>query len=87
MKILYHKRFIKRTRKCTKADRELLAKKIELFCINPFDISFRNHQLHGKYIGHKSIDIKGNLLALYVEIDKETIEFRYLGTHHELYGS
>ena len=31
--------------------------------------------------------IKGDLMALYVELDMETAEFHYLGTHHELYGS
>ena len=87
MKIFYHKRFLKRLKKCSSPERELVAQKVEVFSDNPFDITLRNHQLHHPYAGHRSIDIKGDLVALYAQINTETAEFRYLGTHHELYGS
>ena len=87
MKIYYHKRFLKRLKKCSSSERELVAQKVEVFSGNPFDVTLRNHPLHFPYSGHRSIDIKRDLMALYVELDMETAEFHYLGTHHELYGS
>ena len=87
MKVFYHKRFLKRLKKCPPHERELVAQKIELFSATPFDITLRNHQLHAPYEGYRSIDIKGDLLALYAQTNARLAEFRYLGTHHELYGS
>ena len=72
--------------KLSKKDRELIAQKIELFADHPFDQTLRNHALEGKYSGYRSIDIKGNLLALYRKEDASISRFCFLGTHHELYG-
>ncbi len=87
MKILYHKRFLKRLRKCSPVERELVAKKIELFADNPLDPTLRNHELHAPYSDYRSIDVRGDLLALYTHINQGLVEFGYLGTHHELYGT
>ena len=86
MIIFYHARFLKRAQRLSKTDRELLAQKIELFGVDPFHQTLRNHSLHGEYDGYRSIDIKGNLLALYREEKSGTARFCYLGTHPELYG-
>lgn len=86
MTILYHTRFEKRVKKLSRSDVESLADKIEMFADDPFNIIFRNHALHGIYDGYRSIDIKGNLLALYKEERPDVVRFCYLGTHHELYG-
>ena len=39
--------------------------RIEVFQANPFDQALRNHALRGKYLGYRSIDITGDLRALY----------------------
>ena len=86
MIILYHIRFEKRAKKLSRSDRELLAQKIEIFADDPNDRTLRNHALQGKYFGYRSIDVKGDLSALYCEVESGIIRFCYLGTHHELYG-
>lgn len=35
---------------------------------------------------YRSIDVTGDIRAIYKTIDEYTIEFAYIGTHHELYG-
>ena len=60
--------------------------KLVLFLNEPFNITLRSHPLEGGYKGYRSINIKGDLLALYREVDSATVQFRYLGTHHELDG-
>jgi len=59
--------------------------KLELFRVNPFDVTLRNHALKGKYLGYRSIDISGDVRALYtVKGDIVTI-FAFIGTHSQLY--
>ena len=87
MIILFHKRFIKKHEKLHPKEKELVAQKIEIFGVDPFNETLRNHALHGKYAGYRSIDIKSDLLALYREESPDVARFCYLGTHHELYGS
>ena len=86
MIIFYHTRFEKRVKKLSRRDKELLAQTIELFAKRPLDRMLRNHALHGKYTGYRSIDVKGDLSALYKEETPGVFRFCYLGTHHELYG-
>ncbi len=44
-----------------------------------------NHKLQGKYKGCKSINITGDIRALYEEKDGGDLLFFALGTHSELY--
>ena len=39
--------------------------RLELFRIDPFEATLRNHALKGKYLGYRSIDIGGDIRALY----------------------
>lgn len=60
-------------------------KKIEIFRISPFDVSLRNHALKGKYLGYRSIDITGDIRALYTVKGDVVIIFGFIGTHSQLY--
>lgn len=59
--------------------------KIEIFKINPFDTNLRNHALKGKYLGYRSIDITGDLRALYTVKGNTIVIFGFIGTHGQLY--
>jgi addiction module RelE/StbE family toxin len=59
--------------------------RIELFITNPFDVSLRNHALKGKYLGYRSIDISGDVRALYTVRGDTIIIFGFIGTHSQLY--
>lgn len=60
-------------------------RRIELFEANPFAISLRNHGLKGKYLGYRSIDITGDVRALYTTQGDTIIIFGFIGTHSQLY--
>lgn len=59
--------------------------RIELFKANPFDTTLRNHALKGRYLGFRSIDITGNVRALYTTQGDKIIIFAFIGTHSQLY--
>lgn len=59
--------------------------RITVFKTNPFDISLRNHALKGKYLGYRSIDITGDVRALYTTQGDTVILFGFIGTHSQLY--
>lgn len=42
--------------------------------------------LSGNYSGFHSINITGDIRALYEEIDGSYVIFEFIGTHSELYG-
>jgi len=59
--------------------------RIEVFKANPFDTKLRNHALKGKYLGYRSIDITGDIRALYIIQGDTAIIFGFIGTHSQLY--
>jgi addiction module RelE/StbE family toxin len=61
-------------------------KRVEIFKVNPFDTRLRNHTLKGKYLGYRSIDIRGDVRALYTTQGDTIIIFGFVGTHSQLYG-
>lgn len=58
---------------------------VGIFVKNPFDKRLRNHALKGKYIGYRSIDITGDVRALYTVKDDKIILFGFIGSHSQLY--
>ena len=60
-------------------------RRLELFKANPFDVSLRNHALKGKYLGYRSIDVKGDVRAIYTTKGNTIIIFGFIGTHSQLY--
>ena len=60
--------------------------RIQIFIWDPFDSVLHNHALGGKWSGYRSINIGGDLRAIYEPIDAEMAFFVRLGTHSELFG-
>jgi addiction module RelE/StbE family toxin len=60
--------------------------RLEVFYGDPFEPSLRNHPLKGKYLGYRSIDITGNVRALYTVKGDVVIIFGFIGTHSQLYS-
>ena len=60
--------------------------RVEIFKANPFDVRLRNHALRGKYLGYRSIDVRGDVRALYTTQGDTIILFGFVGTHSQLYG-
>jgi addiction module RelE/StbE family toxin len=83
--IAYSKSFIKQAKLLNAATRQKLLQRIELFSNNPLDPVLRNHPLKGKYKDYRSIDVTGDIRALYLARGTEAI-FDAVGTHSQLYG-
>jgi addiction module RelE/StbE family toxin len=56
-----------------------------MIMINPYHPTLKNHQLHGDYLGYKSVNITGDVRAIFKQTD-DSILLVDIGTHSELYG-
>ena len=77
----FDKQFVKLDAK----NKQKFKMRLSLFKNNPFDITLRNHALKGKYLGYRSIDITGDIRALYTVKGNTVIIFGFIGTHSQLY--
>ncbi len=60
---------------------------VGLFLKQAFHPLLHTHPLQGKYDGYWSINVGGDLRALYKYETSDSIVFSRIGTHHELFGS
>ena len=60
-------------------------KRLELFVCDPFNPQLSNHALKGKYLGYRSIDITGDIRALYTVRGNTVLIFAFIGSHSQLY--
>jgi len=85
MEIDYSPTFIKRLKKTPKKISVAFRHRLDLFIKDRYTPILNNHQLSGKYLGFKSINVTGDWRAIYQEIDKDAVYFVELGTHNQLY--
>lgn len=88
--MLYHqieftRSFIKQFKKLRNSQQERFYERLEVFKKNPQDRVLRDHALKGKYKGYRSIDIEGDLRALYYVKGDVIVVFAIIGTHSQLY--
>ena len=87
MKVVFHARFKKGYRKLKKNEQERFDSRLKIFLDNAFHPVLKNHPLHGRYNGCRSINIGGDLRAVYEIADNDTAYFLVLDTHSKLYSS
>ncbi|MBU2632729.1 type II toxin-antitoxin system YafQ family toxin [Patescibacteria group bacterium] len=60
---------------------------LKKFINNPMDHELRNHPLHEKLEGFRSVDVTSDWRAIYKEENQDEIVFYFvaLGTHSQLY--
>lgn len=85
MTVGYSKNFIKQAKKLNPKLRQRLQERVRVFIDNPLHPELRNHQLKGKYKEYRSINVTGDVRALYVQQGSEAI-FDIVGTHGQLYS-
>ena len=85
MDVSYSRNFIKKSKKLSPELRKRLYERVSIFSDNQLNPILRNHALKGKYKNYRSIDITGDVRALYLQKDDEAI-FDNIGTHSQLYG-
>ena len=86
MKAKFHKTFAKQIGKHSPKVQTAFQKRLALFLNNPFHKFLSNHALTGRWAGYRSINISGDLRAIYELLDEETAFFVAFGTHSQLYG-
>ena len=86
MKISYSKNFVKQYSKQSSKIKEKFIQKQYVFVDNVFNSLLNNHSLHGEYAGCRSINITGDIRAVFEEINSDYFEFIAIGTHSELFS-
>ncbi len=85
MKIRFHKNFDKQYKKLTKQQQEKTRERLEVFLDNSFNPILNNHPLKGKYTDYRSINITGNIRAIYKFITEQECVFVAIDSHSNLY--
>ena len=88
MNVLFHRHFRKRFKKLPGKVKDKFDVQLELFYKNVHDERLSNHELHGKYINCRSINVTGDIRAVYRKVGTTTddVLFIDIGTHAELYS-
>jgi len=86
MQYILSKRFEKDFSKLPKPVKKKVLIILQQFVDDPLDPSLRNHRLSGKWNNHFSINVTGDVRAVYVYIQDDVVHFIAVGSHSELYG-
>ncbi len=85
MIIDYHRDFKRDYQRLSKKIQERFEARIFLFEKDEFDPILNNHSLRGGYLGYRSINITGDLRAIYKK-DGNSVIFVAINSHSNLYG-
>ena len=86
-KVQFAKKFRKQLQKAPDKIQVVFEERLDIFLNEPYAPLLNNHQLHGKYMGLRSINVSGDWRALFKELENgEICFFVLLGTHCQLYG-
>ena len=86
MQVDYTKRFLKQYAKLPKKIQSQTDERILLWQDKPNDPKLKDHALTGKYQGYRSINITGDIRALYRQQGNTLIIFSFIGSHPQLYS-
>lgn len=86
MVIQYTSEFKKQYKKLSKKFKEQFDERLILFLDDPGHPFLRVHPLKGTFVGYWSMNISGDLRALYRRDGDDIIIFALIGTHSQLYG-
>lgn len=86
MTIRYLPKFKKQYKKLPQKLQIQFDDRLRLFMIDPTAPKLRVHPLKGKYAGYWSMNMNGDIRALYLIQGSEVIIFALIGSHSQLYG-
>ncbi|OGF62126.1 hypothetical protein A2662_01415 [Candidatus Giovannonibacteria bacterium RIFCSPHIGHO2_01_FULL_45_33] len=87
MKVVFHKNFKKQYKKLRKKQQDKFNEQLTVFLENPFSLLLGSHPLQGRYDGCRSINVGGDLRAIYEMAEKDVAYFIAIDTHSKLYSS
>lgn len=85
MQIDYSRTFKKMFKKQPLSIQNKFEERLNLFMENPHSHLLHKHGLSGEWSGCHSINITGDIRAVFEEISDEYFEFIAIGSHSELY--
>lgn len=85
MKIKFHRNFEKQYKKLKINEKKKTKERLALFLQDEFNPILNNHPLKGKYQGYRSINVAGDLRAIYKRLSTDAVAFIAVDTHHNLY--
>ncbi len=85
MIIRFHRNFEKQFKKLKTNEQSKLKERLEVFLLDAFNPILNNHPLKGKYVGYRSINITGDLRAIYKQNTKDIAVFVAVNSHSYLY--
>ncbi len=86
MSIRYLPKFKKQYKKLPKKIQEQFDEKIALFATDPTLPALKVHPLKGNFKGYWSMNVNGDVRALYIMDGDSIVIFALIGTHSQLYG-
>lgn len=85
MIIDFHRNFDRRFAKLTLKRKGQFKLRLMEFIEDPYRTTLNNHSLKGKYQGYRSINIAGDLRAVFIHHSDSHVEFVDIGSHSQLY--
>lgn len=85
MIIRLHKSFEKQYKKLKVSEKKKAQERLELFLENQFNPLLNNHPLKGKYLDYRSINIAGDIRAIFKLISDNECIFVAIDSHSNLY--
>ncbi len=85
LKIEYTKKFRKQYSKLNPKVRAQFKQRQRLWLSDPYHPQLHLHMLTGEYAGLHSINITGDIRALYEKVGDSYVIFGFIGTHSQLY--
>lgn len=85
MSISSNKNFEKDYKKLPKNIQGQFKERILLFQKDQYDPILNNHSLRGKYLGCRSINVTGDVRAIFMKSGDKVV-FMAIGSHSKLYG-
>lgn len=85
MIIITTKSFDKQYAKLSIKNKLRFKERLTVFIDSPFDVTLRNHALKGRYLGYRSINITGDIRALYTVKNNTIVILSFIGSHSQLY--
>ncbi len=86
MQLDFTKRFWKQYYRLPKKFQRQFDDRLELFIVNSAAPELHVHPLKGDYRGYWSMNVNGDLRALYIKRGETILIFALICTHSELYG-
>ena len=87
MIIRFHKQFSKQLQKMPKKKQEIIKNKLKVFLLDPYQTQLNNHSLNGRYQNYRSLNVSGDLRAIFkLSDDGKEAFFIVIGNHNQLYS-